>query len=126
MSSVRPRLSSGCPPSSPAAEAAVALPAHCVATRMEHSLPKSTIFKTAVALALAAAAADDDGFAFSAKLLLGGARAAIKYVVLAAAALCPRRRQRHCIGALHKVVIRLGRMAIGSWDSIVTETCACV
>ena len=85
MSSVRPRLSSGCPPSSPAAaaaEAAVALPAHCVATRMEHSLPKSTIFKTAVALAAAAA---DDGFAFSAKLLLGGARAAIKYVVLAAA-----------------------------------------
>ena len=51
---------------------------------MEHSLPKSTIFKTAVA---AAAAADDDGFAFSAKLLLGGARAAIKYVVLAATAL---------------------------------------
>ena len=124
MSSVRPRLSSGCPPSSPAAEAAVALPAHCVATRMEHSLPKSTIFKTAVALAAAAAA--DDGFAFSAKLLLGGARAAIKYVVLAAAALCPRQQLPHCIGALHKVVIRLGRMAIGSWDSIVTETCACV
>ena len=120
MSSVRPRLSSGCPPSSPAA-AAVALPAHCVATRMEHSLPKSTIFKTAVALAAA-----DDGFAFSAKLLLGGARAAIKYVVLAAAALCPRRQQRHCIGALHKVVIRLGRMAIGSWGSIVIETSACV
>ena len=120
MSSVRPRLSSGCPPSSPAA-AAVALPAHCVATRMEHSLPKSTIFKTAVALAAA-----DDGFAFSAKLLLGGARAAIKYVVLAAAALCPRQQLPHCIGALHKVVIRLGRMAIGSWDSIVTETCACV
>ena len=121
MSSVRPRLSSGCPPSSPAAEAAVALPAHCVATRMEHSLPKSTIFKTAVALAAA-----DDGFAFSAKLLLGGARAAIKYVVLAAAALCPRQQLPHCIGALHKVVIRLGRMAIGSWGSIVIETSACV